>query len=207
MTVIREPILLPVAIADLRPTQITVGMREVEIKRKSWRSRTSKKEAEFLGRHMIPTVLGPKRRSYIVDHHHLVLALHEEAVADVLVTTIADFSALDMSTFWATMDARGWVHPFDDKGKRRDYKTIPKSVRDLIDDPFRSLAGELRRIGGFAKETVPFSEFLWADFLRRRIKRNIVERQFVTALETALTFAKSADANYLPGWCGADPED
>lgn len=207
MTVIREPILLPVAIADLRPTQITVGMREVKIKRKSWRSRTAKKDAEFLGRHTIPTIVGPKRRSYIVDHHHLALALQEEGVVDVLVTSLADLSALDMSTFWATMDARGWVHPFDDKGKRRDYKAIPKSLNDLIDDPFRSLAGELRRVGGFAKETIPFSEFLWADFLRRRIKRNIAERQFTKALEMALALAKSTDANYLPGWCGADPED
>jgi hypothetical protein len=29
-------------------------------------------------------------------------------------------------------------------------KDLPKSVADLVDDPFRSLAGELRRAGGFA---------------------------------------------------------
>jgi hypothetical protein len=28
----------------------------------------------------------------------------------------------------------------------------------LQDDPFRSLAGELRRAGGFAKDTTPYSE-------------------------------------------------
>jgi hypothetical protein len=43
-------------------------------------------------------------------------------------------------------------------------KDLPKTVAGLIDDPFRSLAGELRRAGGFAKDTTPFSEFLWADF-------------------------------------------
>jgi hypothetical protein len=48
---------------------------------------------------------------------------------------------------------------------------LPKTVAGLIDDPFRSLAGELRRAGGFAKDTTPFSEFLWTDFLRRRVKR------------------------------------
>jgi hypothetical protein len=207
MTVIREPILVPVAIAELRPTQITVGMREVQIKRKSWKSRSARKGGEFLGRHMIPTILGPKRRSYIIDHHHLALALHEEGVIDVLVTTVADLSRLDLAPFWATMDSRGWVHPFDDKGKRRSYADIPKSVHHLVDDPFRSLAGELRRVGGFAKETLPFSEFLWADFLRRRMKRIAIEREFDKALEKALTLAKSADADYLPGWCGAAPED
>lgn len=207
MSEAREPVLLPVAIAALRPTQITVGMREVEIKRKSWRERTGKKGAEFLGRHMIPTIVGPKGRNYIIDHHHLALALAEEGVAEVLVRAVADLSALPSDLFWATMDARSWVHPFDDKGRRRDYADIPKTLRDLSDDPFRSLAGELRRMGGFAKETEPFSEFQWADFLRRRIKRARVEKDFNHALEEAMALAKSEDADYLPGWCGASPED
>jgi hypothetical protein len=34
---VREPILTTVAISDLRPTQITVGMREVTAKRRRWR--------------------------------------------------------------------------------------------------------------------------------------------------------------------------
>ncbi len=33
MVAVREPVLKPVNIADLRPTQITVGMREVHEKR------------------------------------------------------------------------------------------------------------------------------------------------------------------------------
>ena len=94
------------------------------------------------------------------------------------------------------------MHPFDDKGRRRDCKDIPKSVRDLVDDPFRSLAGELRRAGGFARDTTPFSEFLWADFLRRRIKRRLIERDFDRALITAMKLATSQEAIYLPGWGG-----
>ena len=79
---------------------------------------------------------------------------------------------------------------------------IPKSIDALIDDPFRSLAGGLRRVGGFAKDTTPFSEFLWADFLRRRMKRKFVEDDYEQAMEKALLLAKSMEANYLPGWCG-----
>jgi hypothetical protein len=70
------------------------------------------------------------------------------------------------------MDNRNWMHPFDDPSRRRPYKDLPKSVADLVDDPFRSLAGELRRAGGFAKETTTFSEFLWADFFRHPWARN-----------------------------------
>jgi len=207
MTPVREPILKPVAIAELRPTQITVGKREVAIKRKAWRDRDGKKEREFLSRHMIPAVRGLKDRYYVIDHHHLALALHEEGVKDVLVTTVANLSKLEPAIFWAVMDARGWVHPFDDKGKRHEYDDIPKFLDGLLDDPFRSLAGELRRIGGFSKETIPFSEFQWADFLRRHIKRTLVEKQFTRALEKAMALAKSPDAEYLPGWCGPASED
>jgi hypothetical protein len=207
---VREPRLTPVAITDLRPTQITVGMREVNAKRKHWRQLANKKknkDGEFLGKHMIPVILGPKQRYYVIDHHHLARALHEEGVEQIAVTVIANLSTLEPDSFWFVMDNRNWMHPFDDEGRRRHYKDIPKSVTELVDDPFRSLAGELRRAGGYAKDTTPFSEFIWADFLRRRMKRKLVERDFARAVEQALQLAKSTDAGYLPGWCGPSPED
>jgi hypothetical protein len=203
---VREPTLTTVAIIDLRPTQITVGMREVLAKRKRWRDTGTKKGDKFLGKHMIPVVRGPKRRHYVIDHHHLALALHDEGVKQVAVTVIADLSQLDGDSFWTYLDNRSWMHPFDAKGMRRHYKNIPKSVTGLVDDPFRSLAGELRRAGGFSKDTTPFSEFLWADFLRRRMKRKTVEHEFARAVERAMELAKSRDADYLPGWCGPSPE-
>lgn len=207
MVAVRDPILKPVDIADLRPTQITVGMREVSAKRKGWREKKGKKGGEFLGKHMIPVILGPGDRHYVIDHHHLARALHEEGVKNVLVTVVANLSMVDRDTFWTVLDNRSWMHPFDDKGRRRDYKDIPKSVRGLVDDPFRSLAGELRRAGGFAKDTTPFSEFLWADFLRRRIRRKLVELDFDRALITAMKYAKSQKAIFLPGWCGPASQD
>ena len=204
---VREPRLTTVAIDDLRPTQITVGLREVNEKRRRWRELAAKAGGEFLGKHMIPVVLGPKGRNYVIDHHHLARALHEEGVKQVAVTHIANLSELDQEAFWKVMDNRSWMHPFDSRGDRRAYKDIPKSVADLVDDPFRSLAGELRRAGGFAKDTTPFSEFLWADFLRRRMKRKSVERDFPLAIKKAKKLAKSKDAGYLPGWSGPVEDD
>jgi len=78
----------------------------------------------------------------------------------------------------------------------------PQDTVDLVDDPLRSLAGELRRAGGYAKDTTPFSEFLWADFMRRRISRSLAEDDFEKALKQAMKLAKSEEASYLPGWCG-----
>ncbi|TPK72912.1 chromosome partitioning protein ParB [Mesorhizobium sp. B2-4-15] len=198
----REPLLNPVPVSDLRPTQITVGMREVALKRQMIRSQSARKTGAFLGSHMVPVVLGPKKRNYVTDHHHLARALIEEGVRDVLVTVVSDLSGLDKEAFFVVLDNRGWMHPFDENGRRQAYDAIPKTMAELVDDPYRSMAGELRRQGGFAKDTTPFSEFLWADFLRRRITPDAVAKDFDKAMKEALRMSKGKDADYLPGWCG-----
>ena len=203
----REPLLRPVAIAGLRPTQITIGMREVREKRRGWRERSDEEGANFLGHHMIPTVLGPKGRHYVIDNHHLARALHAEGVESVLTSVSADLSTLSKAAFWVFLDNRTWCHPYDARGRRVDFADIPASVDKLEDDPYRSLAGELRHAGGFAKDTALYSEFLWADYLRRRIKPKSVEKDFNRALRRALALAKSEAAAFLPGWCGPDPID
>jgi hypothetical protein len=207
MIVVRDPILQPIPITALRPTQMTVGMREVNQKRDHLRTHVAKKIGKFLGGHMIPVVLGPRERHYIIDHHHLALALHKEGLEHVLVSVVANLSTLQADAFWIVLDHHAWVHPYDAKGRRREFEDIPRSIIDLSDDPFRSLAGELRRAGGFAKDITPFSEFLWADFLRRRLSRKSVEADFDKAIEKALALAKSKDAIYLPGWCGPSSDD
>jgi hypothetical protein len=203
----REPRVHPVKILDLRPTQMTVGMFEVKDKRKRFEEMKKKKQEIEIGKHMVPVVVGPDQRYYVVDHHHLARALHDEGIKDVLVTVIGDLRMVERDAFWGVMDNKRWVYPYDAKGERRPFKDLPKSVRDLKDDPYRSLAGELRRQGGFAKDTTPFSEFLWADFLRRLIARKTVEDHFLKALEKAKALAKTHDAIYLPGWCGPADDD
>lgn len=197
-----EPHLHPVAISELRPTQITVGMREVEMKRIHWRAEREDKGADFLGRHAVPVVIGPKQRLYLIDHHHLALALHLEGEPQVLTTEVADLSRLGKDEFWSVLDNRCWMHPFDAEGRRRGKEEIPRRVSGLVDDPYRSLAGALRLAGGYAKAEAPFSEFLWADFLRRRVKPDLVERFFPKALRKAVDLARTREAEHLPGWCG-----
>ena len=158
------------AIADLHPTQITVGMREVAFKRKRWREKDRETAERYLTSHAIPVILGPEARYFLLDRHHLSRALHIEGVTEAPISVVADLSNLPPDEFWSVFEGRNWSHPFDDKGKRRDYRDIPKLVVDLIDDPFRSLAGALKRAGCYAKDKSPFSEFRWADFLRDRIR-------------------------------------
>src|SRR5258708_6628941 len=114
----REPILQPVSILSLRPTQMTVGMREVKEKRKRLREywkehKSKKKQGEFLGKHMIPVVLGPDKDRYVVDHHHLACALHGEGIEDILVTIIGDLTMVERDAFWGVMDNKRWLYPYD----------------------------------------------------------------------------------------------
>ena len=200
-----DPLPFGVSLKDLRPTQMTVGFREVEIKRRQWRSADDAERTKLLRRHVVPAVLGPKERTYIVDHHHFTKALLEEKAATVGVYIQADLSHLAKAEFWAFLDNSDWCHAYDADGKRCALSDIPKSLSDLVDDPFRSLVAELIRAGGCAKSSQPFFEFLWADFLRRRIKPQLVEADFGSALVSALELAKGPDAKSLPGWSGADP--
>src|SRR5262249_18923570 len=144
----------------------------------------------------------PKDRHYVIDHHHLSRALLDEGQKHVSISVVADLRNLDRNSFWVVLDMRGWCHPYDHDGVRRSFDDIPHSIADLRDDPYRSLAGELRRAGGYSKETTPFSEFLWADFFRSRIKRKLIENDFSAAMEKALKLGQDTEADYLPGWCG-----
>jgi hypothetical protein len=200
----RDPVIHPVPILDLRPTQMTVGLREVERKRKAWGGKSDKNAA--LAAHMAPVVLGPGGERYITDHHHLARALFDDGQKEVFVTVIGDLRKADPEHFWTLMDFHGWTHPFDEKGRRRDYGDLPKTVEGLRDDPYRSLSGALRLQGGFAKDATPFSEFVWADFFRSRIKLKDLKRDFETAARAAMQLAKSVEADYLPGWCGPHEE-
>ena len=112
-----------------------------------------------------------------------------------------DFSWLLPEVFWRTMEFNRWAHPYDEHGQRRDYDAIPRSLNDLADDPYRTLAARVRMAGGYSKDATPYSEFLWAEFYRRNIKlkgSNVSAKQ----LQDALLFAHSHDTAYLPGWSG-----
>ena len=185
---------------DLLPTQMTVGQREVHLKRLRWREKSSCQATNFLNKLRIPVVLGPNARIYLIDRHHLTLALHDDGVRELSVALLADFSRFNPGEFWTTLERLHWAHPFDGEGRRRCYPDMPETIDDLKDDPFRSLAGALKRAGGFAKDKAPFSEFRWADFLRCRIARELVEHDFGRALAKAMQLAQTTEAAELPGW-------
>jgi len=201
-----HPALVDVEVLALRPTQMTAGFAEIAYKRSQWAALGKKERRGVLKSHWFPAVLGPRASYYIVDHHHLALASHQEEVEHVSVMQLADYSYLELDVFWRVMETRSWVHPYDRSGKRCPVAAIPASVTGLRDDPHRSLAGFLRSAGGYAKDTSPFAEFLWADYLRSHIRRAQIEKSMDDAVREALGLARSPLARYLPGWAGTLPE-
>lgn len=199
----RDPVLSPVPIHTLRPTQITVGLIEVEKKRREW-DELGERKGEYLGQHMMPVVIGPKGRPYVIDHHHLARALHDEGQKAVLIQPIARLEKLSHEHFWRFLDNKGWLHPFDEHGERQPYSAIPKKIGQLKDDPFRSLAGAVRKAGGYAKETTPFMEFIWADYFRHAFRARDIRDHWERTLEEATALARRHDAHFMPGWCGED---
>lgn len=189
-------------LAKLRPTQFSVGYVEVQLKAAEW-ARLKKKQRKFeLQRHVFPAVLGLDGAYYIVDHHHLGIALLEQQVLEVWVAQLDDLSWLQPAAFWRTLEYRSWAHPYDQHGVRRDFQDIPRRLSQLRNDPYRGLAGLARLRGGFAKEPTPFAEFLWADFYRMRIGARLIEQRPAEATRVAIRLARSSDARYLPGWTG-----
>jgi hypothetical protein len=198
----RNPSLARVRLARLRPTQLTVGYVEVTLKAEEWARMAKKRRKLEIEHHVFPAVLGPGRDHFIVDHHHLGIALIEQGIKDVQVAVLDDLSWLETSVFWQTMEFRSWSHPYDRRGRRRDYRDMPRHLTQLEDDPYRSLAGLVRRAGGFAKDQEPFVEFLWAEFFRRRIPVRAIRREPRRATALGLKLARSSQARYLPGWTG-----
>lgn len=183
---------------DLRPTQMTVGFQEVEYKRRRWCAQGARLDPELRAR-PVPAVVGPGGAAYVLDRHHTLCALKLEGVARVAVAVVSELDLLDRAAFWREMEARGWCRPIDVHGVRSSCDAVPQRFEDLADDPFRSLASALRRSGAYIKTDGPYSEFGWADHLRRHLTAEQVRQDFSAALTVAQGLARAPGARGLPG--------
>lgn len=191
---------MSVSIEQLRPLQATVGMLEVDAKRKHLVAMDATALKEFLKSAPIPTVIGKHDRHYVIDHHHLARALWDGGITKAFATVVEDLSRLPEGKFWDAVIERRWVHPYDERGILRAMSAIPDEVSGLTDDPYRSLAAFVRDAGGYLKTPEPFAEFQWAAFYRTRIPMWTNEFQFNAAVDQGVHLAWSPDARTLPGF-------
>jgi hypothetical protein len=188
------------SIQNVHPTQLTVGMTEVQDKKKHLASLTPQAQQDFMRAHPIPAVSGPGGKLYITDHHHLGRAASEAGITCAFLLVEADLSSSGSNDFWKQMNEKLWVHPLDGNGVRHCYAAIPDQLTKLVDDIYRSLAGYVRDAGGFEKTPTAFAEFVWADFFRRTIAIEDLKADFQAAVRSALPLAQSRLAKGMPGF-------
>src|ERR1700683_778760 len=95
------------SIADMRPTQLTLGLSEVEERAAKIGAMTPSEREAHLERKAIPHVLGPGKKIYIVDHHHLARALWSLKIPEaILGDQLADWSDRETKEFWRLVEAR-----------------------------------------------------------------------------------------------------
>jgi hypothetical protein len=110
------------------------------------------------------------------------------------------------------MEDNNSVYLKDHKGAVITPRDLPPTVKDLRNDPFRSLAREIRESCGANKDDKSSSgenymEFRWADYLRAHwaqtgIPVEDIDKNFDSATDAALHLATQKEAGGLPGYTG-----
>jgi len=193
-----------VAIKNLRPTQLTHGVREIRQKEQLYKSLSGSDLEMAIAEKPVPIVLGPHQAPFAIDHH-VASALWRSGIKTMPAVLVADLSWLSYQEFWLSMDDHRWTYPYDAKGQRKSFASMPEHMWELEDDPYRSLAASVRDAGGYEKTTVPLEEFRWADLFRTYLPYPETEEQFVAVERQAVKLAKSKVAAGLPGFVGKAP--
>lgn len=159
---------------ELSPTQPTIGRFEVSLKADRFKLMSGRdldgyvEEKRSKGK-PIQVVKGP-RRYFVVDGHHTVSAILESGAArELSLDLIADYSDHDPDNFWEEMKKESWVL-LEKNGRRIDPCDLPMGLDELEDDPFRSIAWLVRKMGAFEDLKAPYQEFVIADFLRAHMR-------------------------------------
>lgn len=214
----------------VHPTQFVLGMQEVRSKTEKFSEMSTSDLQEYTVENPVPCILGPNGIFYAIDHHHLtasvMLSSHKEEDKNVVVlvkdTSLATSSSVD--DFYKSMTVNGWVWLEDEKGVGPiNPKLLPSSMGELVNDPYRSLAYNVRKAGGYNKVSTPYQDFLWANYFRKHDLINTpspgdkycstapyavyclggvsgADTIINSAQYAAMQLARSSDASDLPGY-------
>jgi hypothetical protein len=191
-------------VLNLRPTQFAVGMLEVEEKIQIVRKFNQKQIQNFIDDNPVPVVIGPDKNLYILDHHHFLAVCYHIGIKKVRVEVVRNLSRrrLSYAQFWKWMFKTRNAYPFCQFGEGpRKAIYLPKDIRGLADDPYRSLAWFVRKAGAFKNSEKNFAEFKWANFFRhQRLLDRYGLAGMPNAMKRAVSLAQSAAATGLPGF-------
>jgi hypothetical protein len=192
---------------SLRPLQGAVGMGEV-LEKKAKIEKKPDKEKRHLEADPIKVVRGPAGDFFVTDHHHGALAWLMAGISSGICNIEPDALSTDPKEFWVEVEERHKAHLKDKNGAAIMPDSLPKTLTQLPDDPYRTLAWMVRKSGGFCRQLMDhkeFAEFVWADWMRGR-RTELPPEQVMSSpakmLPAALKLAKSPAAAELQGYVG-----
>jgi hypothetical protein len=193
-------------VLELKPMQIPAGMYEVQDKAALLRGMKKKDSDAWLRAKSVPFVEDYKGRKRMVDHHHEARAAWEADLDEVFTHRYFDdelhgwIKGLSREQYYAVARAMGLFYDLDQFGAGpHDPNHLPEDVRSLADDPYRSIAWQVRKRGGFGKSSLPFAEFQWAHFFRERVRIYPTRADFDKAVAEAMAVVHDPAARSLPG--------
>jgi hypothetical protein len=196
----------------LRPLQGAVGLDEVMEKKDEIIKRSMGKDPERARRELaydpIKVVAGPGGALFVTDHHHGARAWLE---AGQKMGTCAIQDALPVDTdasFRAELEKKNLVRLANQDGVVIKWEELPKTLKALPDDPYRTLAWLVRKKPnyGYCRALMAghteFAEFKWADWMRGKpeLPPAEVKASPWKMLPAALKLAEGPLATSLPGY-------
>ncbi|MEB3264411.1 MAG: ParB-like protein [Synechococcus sp.] len=196
---------MEVPIASLRPTQLCVGLAEVQRRQADFARDSLEARLSYLRAKPVPLVRNGAGLLWMVDRHHRLsglFALDPSAVAFGYVALEVDSSDQDVTL--AELHRRGWLYLYNGRGNGPLAPSVlPSHLGGLEDDPYRSLVWKLKQEGVIAPAPlIPFHEFRWGAWLRRRSLPPFSSLRLEPALPGARALARSSAASHLAGWRG-----
>jgi hypothetical protein len=197
--------LLEVALADLQPTQLCVGLAEVRSRQADFGDESPAERLDYLRGKPVPLVRSSDGKLWMVDRHHRLrglIALDPTALAYGYV--VLQLTVAERPLVLAELERRGWLYLHDGRGQGPLPATaLPTSLLGLQDDPYRSLVWKLKKEKRIAAAPlIPFHEFRWGAWLRSRPLPPFSSERLEPALPAARALVRSRAAEHLAGWLG-----
>ncbi len=197
--------LYEVHVAQLLPTQWCVGLAEVNSRQLDFNELSPKERLNYLKNKPVPLVRNGSGSLWMIDRHHRLRALLDlEQNATTYGYVIENFPTEDESESLRLLAERGWLYLYNGRGQGPlSPQDLAKSLLQLEDDPYRSLAWKLKKEGLLRPEPlIPYHEFRWGNWLRSRALPPFSSKSLKPALPAARSLVRSSAASQLAGWIG-----
>ena len=193
------------AIKDLYPTQMCIGLAEVIHRRQDFSKENINQRLKYLRSKPIPIVCDKKDHFWMLDRHHRLRALLElDTEAKAYGYIVARTNTVNTSNTLEFLSSQGWLYLYDSKGRGpKPHSSLPRNLLEMEDDSYRSLVWLLKKEGLISPSPqTPYHEFRWGNWLRTRCLPPFNSNNLHPAISIARKLVCSNNASHLTGWKG-----